>query len=149
MCGKGYYFKASLQKHQRCHKLREYRCPICFKLFADSDNMRRHGKVYCIHPLCTICGQTLLTDEMVEEQQIMDNEKEEGAVTAKCRTRQYMKCCPVCSQTIHGRGNVLKHMKECHKDYGYKPFACERCVKTFSSVYVLGDDIEYDIVNSD
>jgi len=148
-CGKGYYFKASLRKHQRCHKLREYRCPICFTLFANSDNMRRHGKVYCIHPVCTICGQTLLTDEMVEEQRVMEDEKEEGAVTTKCRTRRYLKCCPVCSKTICGRGNMLKHMKECHKDYGYKPFACERCVKTFSSVYVLGDDIEYDIVNSD
>ena len=105
--------------------------------------------MYCMHPVCTVCGETLLTDEMVEEQRIMEDEKEEVAVAAKCRTRQYMKCCPVCSQTIRGRGNMLKHMKEYHKDFGYKPFACEQCVKIFSAVYMLGDDIEYDIVNSD
>jgi hypothetical protein len=87
--------------------------------------MRKHGKVYCKHPVCAICGQTLLTNEMVEEQQKMADENEEVAVAERCHSRQYFKCCPVCSQTICGRGNMVKHMKECQKDYGYKPFACE------------------------
>jgi len=136
-CGKEYYFRSSLIKHQECHNaLGEYKCPICFTLFANSDNMRRHGKVYCKHPLCSFCGQTLLTDEMVEENRVTEYEKEEEVVTAGSHIRQYLKCCLVCSQTIHGRENMLKHMKECHKEYSNKP-ACEQCLKTLCTSDVL------------
>jgi KRAB domain-containing zinc finger protein len=136
-CGKLFYFRSSLLKHQQCHSaLREaYKCPICFTLFANSDNMRRHGRVYCKHPLCTICGHTLLPDEVVEENRVTEYDEEEVVVAGRNHIRQYFKSCPVCSQTICGRENMLNHMREYHKDY--KPFTCQRCLKTLHTSDML------------
>jgi citrate lyase synthetase len=74
----------------------------------------------------------LLTDEMVEENPVIEYEKEEVVVAAGSHIKQYLKCCPVCSQTIHGRENMLKHM-DSHKN---KP-ACQQCLKTLHTSDVL------------
>jgi uncharacterized Zn-finger protein len=138
-CGKEFTFKKTLIRHQECHvKLKHYRCPICLKEFSNSQNMRRHRKVNCNQPICIVCNETFLTDEMVEEHRTKEHAQEEVALAARSYNRQqYFKNCPLCAQTVSGIRNMLKHMKEYHSDYNYKPFACERCTKTFSTASAL------------
>lgn len=136
-CGKEYYFKNSLLQHQECHnKLKHYRCSICFTQFANSQNMKRHRKAHCKKPICIVCNDTFLSDEMVHEHQIKDHTDEEVAVAANCYRRQQHFKCLICSQSVYGKQCLLKHMK-CHIDYSYKPFACEQCPKTFYSIGIL------------
>jgi len=136
-CGKEYYFMYSLLKHQECHNnLKHYRCPICFTQFANSQNMRRHRKAYCKKPICIVCNETFLSDEMVHEHQIKEHTNEEVAVAANCYRRQQHFKCLICSQSIYGKQCLLKHMKR-HVVYSYKPFACEQCPKTFYSIGML------------
>ena len=136
-CGKEYYFRYSLLQHQECHNnLKHYRCPICLTKFANSQNMKRHRKMYCKKPICIVCNKTFLNDEMVHEHQIKEHTEEEVAVAANCYRRQQHFKCLICSQSIYGKQCLLKHMK-CHVDRSYKPFACEQCPKTFYSIGML------------
>jgi uncharacterized Zn-finger protein len=132
-CGKGYYFKYRLLQHQECHdNLKRYRCPICFTQFSYLQNMKRHRRMYCERPVCIVCNETFLNDEMLQEHHTKEHTDEELAVAADCYSRQQHFKCPVCSQSIYGKEHAAKHM-ECHGDYSYKPFACEQCPKRFSS----------------
>jgi len=137
-CAKEFHLKKSLIQHQKCHtKLKHYKCPICFREFSNSHNRKRHRKLNCKQPICIVCNETFLTDDMVEEHRTKEHSEEEVAVAAKHYRERYLKCCPVCSQAISGKGNMLKHVKEYHRDYSYKPFACEQCSKTFSTAGIL------------
>jgi uncharacterized Zn-finger protein len=138
-CGKEFIFKKTLVQHQECHvKLKHCRCPICFREFSNSQNRRRHRKVNCNKPICIVCNEIFQTDEMVEEHRTKEHTQEEVTLAAKSYNRQrYFKTCPLCAQTIFGVRNMLKHMKEHHSDYNYKPFACELCTKTFSTTSAL------------
>jgi len=131
-CGKAYYFKYSLLQHQECHNnLKQYKCPICFTQFANSQNMKRHRKVVCKKPICIVCNEIFLNDEMVHEHRIKEHTDEEAAVGANCYRRQQHFKCLICFQSIYGKQCLLKHMK-CHV-HSSKPVACEQCPKTFYS----------------
>jgi KRAB domain-containing zinc finger protein len=136
-CGKEYYFKCELLRHQECHhNMKLYRCPVCFTQFANSQKMNRHRKMYCKKPICIVCTETFLSDEMLHEHQIMEHADEEVAVAANYyRRRQHCKC-RICSQSMYSKWCLLKHM-QCHEDYSYKSLACEKCPKTFSSTNML------------
>ncbi|PNF22789.1 hypothetical protein B7P43_G02525 [Cryptotermes secundus] len=138
-CGKEFIFKKTLIQHQECHvKLKECRCPICLREFSNLQNTKRHRKISCKKPVCIVCGETFLTDEMVEEHRTKEHTEDEVAFAAKGYSRQkYFKSCPVCAKSIYSVRDMLKHMKEHHSDYDYKPFACELCTKTFSTASAL------------
>jgi uncharacterized Zn-finger protein len=137
-CGKEFRFKQSLLQHEECHaKLKYYRCVICFRAYSNLRNMRSHRKLYCKQPICIVCSETFLTDEMVKEHRSKEHTQDEITLAAKSYNRQQCCKCPLCTQPITGINNMLRHMKECHSDYSYKPFACELCSETFSTVRAL------------
>jgi hypothetical protein len=77
-----------------------------------------------------------MTDDMVEEHKMMECENDEVTTAARSHYRQCLKCYPVYSQAMCGRGNMLKDLKGCDRYYSYKPLTCER-LKTFYFADVL------------
>jgi KRAB domain-containing zinc finger protein len=137
-CGKEFRYKQTLIQHQECHvNLQRSKCRICLRWFCNSRDRNKHRRVICKVPLCIVCNEIFPTVEILEEHRTMDHTEEEVALAARSHTKLYFKCCPVCSEVIFGSGNMLKHMKEHHKDYNYTPFACEQCPKTYSTALSL------------
>ncbi|PNF18209.1 hypothetical protein B7P43_G18046 [Cryptotermes secundus] len=137
-CSKEFSFKHSLLQHEECHaKLKYYRCVICFRPYSNLQNMRRHRKLYCKHIICIVCNETFLTDEMLKEHRSKEHTEEEVMLAAKSYKRQQCHKCPLCGLGVTGLNNMLKHTKECHSGYNYKPFGCEECSKTFTSISAL------------
>jgi uncharacterized Zn-finger protein len=137
-CGKLFYYKHTLIQHQECHgNLKHYKCQICLQGFTNSRNRYKHRKETCNLPICIVCNEIFPTDKILEEHRTREHSEEEVALAAKSHRKLYFKCCPVCSEAVYGKGNMLKHMKEHHKHYNYTPFACEQCPKTFSTAHSL------------
>ncbi|PNF22788.1 hypothetical protein B7P43_G02525 [Cryptotermes secundus] len=137
-CGKVFNFKQSLVEHEECHsKLQYYRCVICFRAYSNIRNMRSHRRIYCKQPICIVCNETFLTDEMVREHRSKEHTQGEITLAAKIYSRQQRCKCPLCAQGVTGINNMVKHMKECHSGYNYEPFGCEQCSETFSTVSAL------------
>jgi uncharacterized Zn-finger protein len=137
-CDKEFSFRQSLLQHEECHaKFKYYRCVICFRAYSNLRNMRSHRKLYCKQPICIVCSETFLTDKMVKEHRSKEHTQEEVTLAAKSYNRQQCCKCPLCSQAVTGINSMLKHMKECHSGYNYKPFGCEQCSETFSTVSAL------------
>ncbi|XP_021921710.1 zinc finger protein 431-like [Zootermopsis nevadensis] len=137
-CSKQFYYKHTLIRHQECHiKLKHYKCQVCLQGFASLHYRNKHRKVTCKLPICIVCNKVLPSDKTLEEHRTKEHTEEEVAVAAKCHRKWYFKCCPVCSEIICGKGNMLKHMKEYHKDYTYTPFACEQCPKAYCTARSL------------
>jgi hypothetical protein len=110
---------------------------ICFRAYTNVRNMRRHHRLYCKQPICIVCNETFLTDEMVKEHRSKEHTQEEITRAAEIYNRQQCCKCPLCSKSVTGINNMLKHMRECHSGYDYEPFGCEQCSKTFYTVSAL------------
>jgi DNA-directed RNA polymerase subunit RPC12/RpoP len=137
-CGKQFYYRHTLTQHQQCHNnLKHYKCQICLKEFTNSRNRYKHLKTSCNLPVCIVCNEIFPTDVILEEHRAREHTEEEIAVAAESYRKWNFKCCPVCSEVISGRGNMLKHIKESHKDYAYTPFSCEQCPKTYPTAHSL------------
>ncbi|KDR21609.1 hypothetical protein L798_03518 [Zootermopsis nevadensis] len=137
-CGKQFYYKHTLLQHLECHgNLKHYKCQICLQGFNNSRSRYKHCKETCNLPVCIVCKNIFPTDKILEEHRTKEHTEEEIAVAAKCHRKWFWKCCSICSEVIYGKGNMLKHMKEYHKDFNYTPYACDHCPKAYCTARSL------------
>ncbi|XP_075118389.1 uncharacterized protein LOC142190361 [Leptodactylus fuscus] len=118
-CGKCFFFKSSLLKHQTIHtREKSYSCPDCGKCYTQKSYLVTHQRIHTGEKpfSCPVCGKSY-------------TQKSHLLTHQRTHTGEKPYSCPECGKSYTQKSNLVTHQRT---HTGEKPYSCPECDKCFT-----------------
>ncbi|XP_068086385.1 uncharacterized protein [Anabrus simplex] len=114
VCGKSFYQKVNLRKHERSHnpeQVKPLNCPHCPKTFLSQDYLSKHvlehtqGRIF----QCNLCEKAFVKESTLKTHV---RDMHSGQIFP----------CPVCRDVLKHRSTYKRHMEKLHPEYNLNDF---------------------------